>query len=188
MNMLMIRCTVVALLLQLVACAGLPVSTDYDVSRDFAALKTYAWLEPPKKLVVDPLVDNDLMAARVQHSVDAELAALGYRKVAGAESVDFLVSYHISAEDQISFSSFHSHFGYYPCWHGCYGPGFDHDDDLMVNHYKQGTFMLDVIDPASKKLMWRGIAGRRLVAGTPQERDDYVRSIVTAIVAKFPPR
>ena len=166
-------------------CAGIPVSTDYDTSRNFSALKTYSWLDPSKKLVVDPLVDNDLMNRRVRRSADHELMALGYVKASGDEGADFFVSYHVSAEDKLSITSFHNHFGYYPCW-GCYGHGFGHDSDISVRQYKQGTFMLDVIDPATKELMWRGVAGRRLNQGSPDERDAYVAEIVAAILARFP--
>lgn len=65
------------------------------------------------------------------------------------------------------------------------GAGFG--NDIYVRQYKQGTFMLDIVDPASRELIWRGVAGKRLNSGTPQERDDYVRGIVSAILAEFPP-
>ena len=176
--------------LVVVGCTGVNVSTDYDTGRDFSSLKTYAWLEPNQKLVVDPLVDNDLMVGRIQRSVDAELRALGYVKASAAEGADFFVTYHVSAEDKISINSFRSNFGYYPCW-GCFGRrgghGFGGGNDIQVRQYKQGTFMLDVVDPASKQLMWRGVAGKRLTSGSPHQRDDYVQVIVNAILAKFPP-
>ena len=175
------------LLVVLTACSSISVVTDYDTSRDFSSLKTYAWLEPKKKLVIDPLVDNDLMVQRIHRSVDAELKQLGYTQATGDKSADFLITYHVSAEDKISVSSFHGSYGYYPCWHGCIGPGFGYDPDIYVRQYKQGTFMLDVIDPASDKLMWRGVAGKPLSGGTPGERDDYVQAIVDAILSKFPP-
>ena len=177
------------LLAMLVACAGIPVSTDYDTSRAFSSLKTYAWMTPKKKLIIDPLVDNDLMNRRVQRAVENRLAALGFSKASEQQGADFFITYHVSAEDRISISSFYNSFGYYPCWNGCYGRGYGGVgmNDVSVRHYKQGTFMLDVIDPASTELIWRGIAGKRLTSGTPQERDLYVDSIVDAILAKFPP-
>jgi hypothetical protein len=181
--------SVAVLLVLTVACAGIPVSTDYDTSRTFSSLKTYAWMTPKKVLIIDPLVDNDLMNRRVQRAVERRLAALGFSKASEQQGADFFITYHVSAEDRISVSNFHSSFGYYPCWNGCYGPGFGSVgmNDVSVRHYKQGTFMLDVVDPASSELMWRGIAGKRLASGTPQERDAYVDSIVDAILAKFPP-
>lgn len=178
--------TLLVSLLLLGACSGVRVTTDYDVSREFGALKTYAWMEPKQKLVVDPLVDNDLMNRRIQRSVEKAMAANGFQKAQGEDSVDFLVAYHVSAEDKISVDSFHAGYGYYPCW-GCYGFHGHGRHDVTVRQYKQGTFMLDVVDPAKKELIWRGVAGQRLSKGTPQERDAYVQEIVTAILANFPP-
>ncbi|MEE8059001.1 MAG: DUF4136 domain-containing protein [Pseudomonadales bacterium] len=190
MTLTTFKAVLMAMLLVVMAgCAAIRVTTDYDASRDYAALKTYAWLEPSKKLIVDPLVDNDLMNSRVRRSVESEMTVLGYVKARGDKGADFLISYHVSAEDKLSVSSFHSHFGYYPCWHGCfgYGQGLGHGSDISVRQYKQGTFMLDVVDLASNELMWRGVASKQLNSGSPEERDDYVREIVAAILAKFPP-
>lgn len=176
-------------LLSLVACGGLPVSTDYDTSRDFTALKTFAWLEPSKKILIDPLVDNDLMNRRIKRSVERQLAAQGYSKASNGQQANFLVSYHVVAEDKLSITSFHDHYGYYPCWRGCYRSGFGGfgHSDIDVRQYKQGTFMIDIINPETKELMWRGVAGKRLSKGSPQQRDEYVNEIVTAILLKFPP-
>ncbi len=173
------------LALSLAGCTGIPVSTDYDTSRQFPLLSTYAWMVPKQKLVEDPVVDNGLMTNRVTRAVDAELFARGFKKASGDASADFLITYHVSAENRQSINSFHSSYGYYPCWQGCFQHSFY--NDTYIRHYKQGTFMIDVIDPASSELIWRGIAGRRLTAETPQERDSYVNEIVAAILAEFPP-
>lgn len=178
----------VVLAVMLSGCSTISVSTDYDTSRDFAALKTFAWMQPKSKLVVDPLVDNDLMIKRIQRSVETELNRRGYVKATGDTGADFLVTYHVSAEDKVKVDTFHTNFGYYPCWHrGCMGYGFGYQPDVQVRQYKQGTFMLDIVDPVSEQLMWRGVAGKRLSSGTPSQRDQYVQEIVAAILAKFPP-
>lgn len=188
MNM-WIKATLALGLLSLVACSGLPVSTDYDPSRNLQSLKTFAWLKPNKKLIVDPLVDNDLMDRRIKQSVERQLYQQGYTKANGDEGADFFVSYYVGAEDKLSVSSFRSSFGYAPCWRGCFGSrrGFGFDSDVNVRQYKQGTIMVDIINPSTMELMWRGIAAKRLVGGTPEERDEYVDEIVTAIVEEFPP-
>ena len=173
----------------LVACTGITVNTDYDTERDFNSLSTYAWMEPKQKLIIDPLVDNDLMNKRVRRAVESQLAALGFVKAEGDKGADFFITYHVSAETKLSVNSFHSSYGYYPsCWNGCYGYGAGYGRDVSVRQYKQGTFMLDVIAPASSELIWRGVAGQRLNNGTPQERDAYVDKIVAAILLEFPPQ
>ncbi len=54
--------SVVWMLMLLASCRGIPVSTDYEPERDYSALKTYAWKEPMRKIIIDPLLDNDLNA------------------------------------------------------------------------------------------------------------------------------
>lgn len=176
-------------LLSLAACSSIQVNTDYDTSRQYSALKTYAWMKPKQEVVIDPLVNNDLMQRRVERAVERSLAAQGFVKATGEQSADFLVTYYVSAETKLSVTNFHSDFGYYPCWGGCYRYGFGYgmNQDISVRQYKVGTFMLDIIDPATSELMWRGAAGKQLSTGTPEERDTYVTEIISAILAKFPP-
>ena len=141
-------------------------------------------MEPKQKLSKDPLVDNDLMNKRVRRAVENQLRSQGFVKAEGNNGADFFITYHISAETMLSVNNFHGGFGYYPhCWKHCYG----YEHEVFVRHYKQGTFMLDVIEPATSQLIWRGVAGRRLTSGTPQQRDVYIDNIVTAILAEFPP-
>ena len=120
------------LALSLVGCSGIPVSTDYDTSRQFPQLSTYAWMVPKQKLVEDPTVDNDLMNNRVMRAVDAELFGMGVEKATGDASADFLITYHVSAENRQSINSFHSSYGYYPCWQSCYR--FGAHNDTYIRH------------------------------------------------------
>jgi len=175
-------------ILALAGCATNPVTTDYDPNFNFVGLKTYDWVDNSERAVKDPLVENDLMQARIERSVDQRLSSLGFSRKEG--STDFLINYHVKAEDKLDIDTFHSYYGYYPCW-DCFGPrrfGGGYRDDIWVTQYKQGVFMLDVISPATEKLVWRGIVERRLVASsTPQQRDAYVDKVVEQILSAFPP-
>lgn len=183
---MVLRLIGLAMLSVLAACSSIPVSTDYDTSRDFSALKTYTWMEPKARVIIDPLVDNDLMAARIRKSVDEHMASRGYVKATGDTAADFHITYQVGSKEKLDVQSYHTTFGYYPCW-GCYGPGFG-GSDIYVRQYTEGSFMLDVIDPASQQLIWRGVAARRLQgSGTPQERDLFISEVVSAILADFPP-
>ena len=166
------------------ACAGIPVSTDYDPNWQMPPAPVYAWMPHPLNKA-DPMVDNDLVEARVRRAVDAQLEAKGMRMAKTEAAANLLVAYHIGEEEKLDINTFHSHFGYYPCWH-CWGPGYD--SDLWVSQYTQGKLIVDLIDAKSKKLVWRGIAARRVPDfDTPQQRDQYVRETVAAIFKKFPP-
>lgn len=188
-----ILAVVVALL---TACAGVPVSTDYSQDFNFSNVSSYAWLLPVKNKNAE--VDNDLVRQRIVDAVDAQFTAKGLSQVADASKASVLVSYQLGQEDKITidnFGSWYTHFGYYPCYHCGYRPGYGYfgrshfyDDDIWVRNYKESTLMIDVIDPKTKKLLWRGMTKRVIpTLKTPEERRLYVLETVSAILAKFPP-
>lgn len=186
--------TTVALLtvLWLSGCGGIPVNTDYDSEYRFPSTASYAWIDASKKGMRDPLIDNDLLEQRVHRAVDEQLAANGLRPVNDGQQPDLLVAYHVGQEDKIDINTtdnFYGHYGYYPCWH-CWGPsyGYGYGQDVWVTYYTEGTLLIDIVDGKTKKLVWRGMADRRLPKfKTPDERDAYVRETVTAIFQHFPP-
>lgn len=182
---------VVSILLLLAACGGIPVSTDYEPGRDYSNLKTYAWKEPMRKIIIDPLLDNDLMSDRIHREVDARLTALGYSKASVDEGADFFITFNISSAEKISVDSYYGYYGYHSCWN-CYGyrgyGGYGGANDVRVRQYTLGALMLDVIDPASERLIWRGVGEKRIPKfKSPQERDLYIAEIVQAILERFPP-
>lgn len=176
---------IVTVAIVLNACAGIPVSTDYDPSWQLPAVPVYAWMPHPLNKV-DPMVDNDLVAARVHRAVDDQLAAHGISATSNEADANLLVAYHIGEEEKLDINTFHANYGYYPCW-GCYGPGYGYGSDIWVSQYTQGKLIIDLIDANTKQLVWRGIASRRVPSfDSPQERDQYIRETVMAIFKKFP--
>jgi hypothetical protein len=182
---------VVSVLVLLAACGGIPVSTDYEPDRDYSSLKTYAWKAPMRKIIIEPLLDNDLMSARIHREVDARLTVLGYNKASADEGADFFITFNISSAEKISVDSYYGYYGYHSCWN-CFGSrgygGYGGGRDVRVRQYTLGALMLDVIDPASERLIWRGVGEKRIPKfKTPQERDLYIAEIVQAILDRFPP-
>lgn len=173
----------VALAIVLNACAGIPVSTDYDPNWQLPSDPSYAWMPHPMSKA-DPMIDNDLVAGRIYRAVDEQLAGKGFSVAKSDADVTVLVAYHIGEEEKLDVNTFHSNYGYFPCWH-CWGPGFD--SDVWVSQYTQGKLIIDLIDAKSKQLVWRGIASRRVPSfNSPQERDQYIRESIAAIFKKFP--
>lgn len=184
-------CAVLATAAVLNACGGIPVSTDYNPDWQLKTPSSYAWLARPGRVVSDTLVDNDLVARRIQRAVNEQLDARGLNNAASEQQADLLVTYHVGEEEKMDVSTFRSNFGYYPCWR-CYGPGYygaGFDSDVWVSYYTQGKLVIDLIDAKTKELVWRGIANRRVPSfKTPVERDAYIRETVAAIFKNFPPR
>ena len=55
----------------------------------------------------------------------------------------------------------------------------------MVTQYTQGTLIVDVIDPKTKELLWRG-QGIAAVSENEQVYEQDLQKTVEAIVDKFP--
>jgi hypothetical protein len=55
--------------------------------------------------------------------------------------------------------------------------------------YLTGTLLIDIVDAASKKLVWRGTAAGAVDPGlTSVERDERIRQIVRDMLSHFPPK
>jgi hypothetical protein len=54
-----------------------------------------------------------------------------------------------------------------------------------VYQYEQGSVIVDVIDPATHRLLWRG-EGKAAVSTDPAKYADELRKAVDAIVKQFP--
>ena len=182
----------------LVACTGVPVSTDFNTDYDYAAVSSYAWLprpEPEGDDVKSTELYNDLSHQRVKAAVDQQFRARGYELVDNSDEASVLVTYHLGLEDKTridSFGSWYTHFGYYPCYHCVgrpgFGPPYFHDDDLWVREYTENTLIIDLVDPKTKQLLWRGSAKRNQPRlESPEERRLFVLETVTAILDHFPP-
>ncbi|MGJ8687203.1 MAG: DUF4136 domain-containing protein, partial [Spongiibacteraceae bacterium] len=65
----------------------------------------------------------------------------------------------------------------------------EYHDDVWLTGYTENRMFIDVIDPTSKSLLWRGVAKRALPRlESPEQRRLYVLETVSAILAEFPPR
>ena len=157
--------------------AGIPVEMDYDPGQDFSKLRRYAWHDQ----VGAP---NQLVETRIRGAIDDGLAARGYVRVESAGESDFRVSFTAVAEQALDFDSVSSSMTYRRR-----GWGVGVGTTTRVREYTRGTLVVDVIDPSGENLLWRGASARKLSQErTPEEKDQDVREIVTAILKEFPPK
>jgi hypothetical protein len=144
------------------------VQTDYDRSYDFSKFKTYdfaAQVRGPN----DPLAVNPMNDRRVHVALDSQLVAHGYSRDTSGKQ-DFLVAYHAATRSRLAVQDW----GYRP---GRWGAR-----RIDVSEYTQGTLVVDVVDAASKQLVWRGSA-----TGTiePKEADKKIRKAVAKLMKQF---
>ncbi len=170
--------------LALAGCAAIEVSSDWKPDADFSRLHAWAWLPQARPVSGDPRLDSALLDARIRSAVEGELGARGLAKV-GEAHADFLVAYHIALERRIEATTIDDYYGGvgYRHWSR---PGYSH---TYVFELEVGTLMLDVLDPRSRELIWRGTAKAEIVPdAAPEQREARIREAVRRMLERFPPK
>jgi len=162
----------------LVGCVS-PTRFDYEQAAldEMTAYKTFKidtreTRSDYQDVVLSPIVDR-----RIERAIGNELRAKGFQ--AGAENPDFRVTFNTVTKTKTEINDFgpppFRRFPYY----GYGGRNVD------VSEYEEGTFLINIIDSASKQLVWRGAYVKRLGWSAPNETE--VQEIVRSILANFPP-
>jgi len=183
----------VALLsLVLSACSTVKVSTDYDQSADFTALKGFNWLPESVKVEKEnAYLNNRIMDVRITKAIDKQLVAQDF---SFSTAPDFYVNYSITSEKKTNIRTYDNYSGYGPSWgwgvgYGHRGMSLNAHTETRIDEYQQGSLVVDVIDPTSLELIWRGIGSKRLPESTDAaEMDKLVADVVKSILSKFPPK
>ncbi|HEU4500850.1 MAG TPA: DUF4136 domain-containing protein [Nitrospira sp.] len=150
------------LAVSLVACTSFKVNTDHDPTVDFSSFKTFAFAGPAE-LNKGGIYDNSLTRRRVESAVVRELTGKGLRQVGLDEPQDLLVHYWVNIQDKQRIDSTGPTVGVarYP---GGYGWGAGYGGGVTTYEYREGTLILDLIEPAKKQLVWRAT-----IVGTLQD-------------------
>lgn len=181
------------LLMVFASCAPSPkIGYDYDPGVNFSAYHTYDWLSGEQEKTGDRRADNSAVDMRIRIAVGSQLRLKGYQKLSEGKP-DFYVAYHIGLKDLSPTVSSQ----YYS--DGMAGRAFSYSANTRAAKgekptisetpsYLTGSLLIDVIDAASNKLVWRGTAAGEVDPGlTSKERDERTRTLVHNIMSHFPP-
>jgi len=181
------RRTVCLLILafSLSACNAFNVKTDYDRTADFASFKTFAFagLADVNK---GGIYDNTLMDKRIESAVVRELSAKGLRQVGVGDPQDLLVQYWVNVQDKQRLESGGTSVGVARGPYGGYGWGAGYGGGVTTYDYKEGTLILDLIEPAKKQLVWRATIVGTLQDSTKDNVELGNKAIAEAFES-FPP-
>lgn len=173
------------LLVVLHGCAGIRVSQDYPVERDYLALKTYAWQSEDQGKTGDIRLDNPLRDTRIRSAVDKFLEEKGYQRVLDAHP-DFYVAYQQKIHNRIdsdSGSGFVFGMGSFGAHSGI---GFSAGN--RTSNYDEVMLVIDIVDAGSRDLIWRGTGTRIYAPHAPPEKiTKRINETVQKILAQFPP-
>ena len=160
-------------------CASPKIGYDYDRSARFTDYRTYEWGPDAPHTVGNPRIDNRLLDAHIRSAIVDELHSKGFT-TPGQGPPDFYVAYHAGVNDLMKGSSTQNYIG--DRAHGTYTTISD------IQPYSEGTLLIDIVDAASKQLVWQASATTEADPGmNAEERDRRIRLIVRAMLAPFPP-
>jgi hypothetical protein len=172
------------LLLSLIGLTGCvsPTRVDYD-SASIEKIRSYRCYTIDTRetrahyqdVALSPIVDR-----RIERSVETVMQQRGFAN--DCTTPDFRVTFNTIKKTKTEVTDLGigaTPFRRYP-YHGYSGYS-----RYNVDQYEEGTFILDIIDEASKELVWRGTYVKRL--GWEAPTDAQVLEIVTEILAQFPP-
>lgn len=149
----------------LFGCSPISVRSDYDRSFDFSGLNTYRWMAERGQR---QQAAGSLVGRRIERAVNQTMAAKGYNQRESGR-VDFLIASHTASRNVVDVDRY----GY-------------RGRRVSVHSYKEGTIILDIVDPGAQELVWRGWASGAVGRGDNAEA--HITTAVEKILEKFPPR
>jgi Domain of unknown function (DUF4136) len=163
------------------------VRYDYDKDKDFSKFKTYKWVSIKDADQVDELTSKRIMTA-----VDTELAKKGLTKT-DSDTADLYLAYQTAIGTEKQFTSYNTGWGYGPGWGaGWYGYGGGMSSTTTYGSTSTvyvGQLDLSMYDPASKQLVWRGVASKTLdPKAKPEKKEKNIGKAVQKLLKNFPPK
>ncbi|MFK0571003.1 DUF4136 domain-containing protein [Endozoicomonas sp.] len=167
----------------LTGCATQKVDWDYDTERSLGGMKSYRWIEPASESKQMGYHFEALMDKRVHSAVDGVLESQGFQRIdSEKEAVDFLVNYIASQKTRREERQVTTSFGYgFSPW------GLGVSTDSRVQEYEEGSLIIDIIDPETKNVVWRGRSRARIQEDlSPEQRTVKINQAVDHILEGFP--
>jgi hypothetical protein len=157
------------------------VNIDFDKEADFSHIKRYQWRTHPAYEKHPELKEK--YATGIQLVLEAgntQLMKKGLRPSDGPP--DVFVTFYLAAEDNVTMRTITDSVP--GAWYGWYGmPTWTHTE---VDYFKSGLLILDIVDAATSKLIWRAYCSDTV--RDMAHRDKNVNDTVRKALDKFPPK
>jgi Domain of unknown function (DUF4136) len=169
-----------AFLFMAVSAYGQDVHYNYDRSANFAAYKTYQWVEIPGGAVPDQLIDQ-----AIKRAADEQLAQKGLTKV--DNNADLYIGYQFVLNLEKSLSLWETG-GAGPGWGlGPWGGG--RSVQGQTSTIPVGILLMDLYDVGRKQLVWRGDAVKTIDLKTdPDKNYKNLQKAMAKLFKNYPPK
>jgi len=149
------------------------VSYNFDTSARFNDFKTYKWVEIPGGVKLD-----DLLVRQLNSALQAELGKKGLSKT-DSETADLYIGYQVAINQERAINAYGMGGG----WR--MGGGMV---NAQTSTIQIGTMDLDMYDPATKTLVWRGAATKTIDMGIkPAKREQNIQKGAAKLLKNYPP-
>jgi hypothetical protein len=146
------------------------ISTEFDETVDFTKFKTFAIREGQMNSRA-PALNSELTKKRIESEIEKALTAKGLTKATG--TADLNVFYQFGAARRMQTET-------YPAgWRGL-------RTRVARVPYSEGTLVIDLRDPTTRSLVWRGIASES--ERNPAEMADRLDDMVKKSIDRYPPK
>jgi hypothetical protein len=166
----------IAFILALVACTlthAQDVSTNSMPGTDFSKYHTYKWVT-----IQGAVQPNQIVDAQIKASIDSQLAAKGLTKT-DSDNADLFVGYQVSINHESQWNA-------YGTGGLRWGGGMGTATQSVIS---VGTLVLDMYDPATKKLVWTGRVSKTLDPNANQEKKQKnLDKAMQKLLKNFPPK
>jgi len=154
-----------------------------DKSIDFSKFKTYSW---------EPLgaVSHPMLAADVVGAIEDQMKAKGLQLVPSNPDLVIKV-YGAIDQESTAYSNdplYMGTGGVPPFDPSLYGPALVGTWGNTTVTIHKGELVVDLIDFAAKKLVWRGMAQDNLAANNKNKLLDQVNNAITKMFKEYPPK
>jgi hypothetical protein len=130
--------------------------SDYDRDYDFATLRTWDY-KPQTRMPADPVGANPIWDKVIRRELERRLTEKGFPK-ASMDDATFLVAYYMGTKERYKTRfinyGFPARWGRWR-WRG-WDPAWTGPTDVWTIPYTESTMVLDIVDPESNQLIWRG--------------------------------
>jgi hypothetical protein len=180
----------------LAACSSTPKpDVDYKSDYNFMNVKKIAFYKFSGDVTGDnPLQLSDFQKERIDEALQYALEIKGMQIVDNPEEADMLISWHLATQDKTDVRTYqtpaygayggygrYNRYAGYNCWN-CMPT----QTEVSVQNYTEGTFIVDMIDPAMRKSVWRSVTQSRLKGKHETDQGKYNEAAIR-IMEGFPP-
>ncbi len=124
----------------------------------------------------DPMISNSIANRAIREQIVKAFQGRGY--TIDETAPDFAVAFYASAREKLDVTAWDYGYPSMPSWPRYARPV------QTVTKYTEGSVVIDVINPASRELLWRG-EGRAQLSDDPSENVTQLVKVADAIVSKF---